>query len=57
MCALCAVAGMVMEDHNFMAVSTPKDLDDRAAKLAALGIAGDDVSKLIAAVRVLARLG
>lgn len=54
---LCAVAGMVMEDHNLMAVKTATDLDDRAAKLAALSIAGDDITKLIAAATVLARLG
>ena len=53
----CTVAGMIMEDHNLMAVSKSKDVDDRAARLAALTMAGSNISKLIAAAEVLVRLG
>ena len=54
---LCTVAGMIMEDHNLLAVSRPKDADDRAARLDTLAMAGSDISKLIAAAQVLVRLG
>jgi hypothetical protein len=54
---LCTVAGMIMEDHNLIAVSRPKSADDRTAALDALTTAGSDVSKLIAAAQVLVRLG
>jgi hypothetical protein len=54
---LCTVAGMIMEDHNLLAVSRPKDAHDRAARLATLTMAGSNISKLIAAAEVLVRLG
>ena len=54
---LCTVAGMIMEGHNLMAVSRCKDVDDRAARLATLTMAGSNISKLIAAAEVLVRLG
>jgi|GEM_PF-954041 hypothetical protein len=54
---LCTVAGMIMEDHNLLAVSRPKNLDDVAAKLQALATAGSDISKLVDAAQVLMRLG
>jgi len=54
---LCTVAGMIMEDHNLMAVSRPKDADDRNARLDALTAAGSNISKLVAAAEVLVRLG
>lgn len=54
---LCTVAGMIMEDNNLPAVSTPKNADDRAVTLEALNIAGSDISKLIDAAQVLVRLG
>jgi len=54
---LCTVAGMIMEDHNLLAVSRVKNADDRAAKFEALTTVGSDVSKLIAAAQVLVRLG
>jgi len=54
---LCTVAGMIMEDNNLLAVSRSKDVDDRAARLATLTMAGSNISKLIAAAEVLVRLG
>jgi len=48
---------MIMEDHNLLAVSRPKDAHDRAARLANLTMAGSNISKLIAAAEVLVRLG
>lgn len=54
---LCTVAGMIMEDNNLLAVSRPKDVHDRAARLDALTMAGSDISKLVAAAEVLVRLG
>ena len=54
---LCTVAGMIMEDHNLLAVSRPENPDDRAAKLEALTTAGSDISKLVDAAQVLVRLG
>jgi len=54
---LCTVAGMNMEDHNLMAVSRSKDVDDRAARLATLTMAGSNISKLIAAAQFLIQLG
>jgi hypothetical protein len=54
---LCMVAGMIMEDHNLMAVSTSRNADDRAATLQAFNIVGSDISKLIDAATVLVRLG
>jgi len=54
---LCAVAGMIMEDHNLLAMSKPKDADDRGGKIETLSTAGSNISKLIAAAHVLIRLG
>ena len=54
---LCTVAGMIMEDHNPAAVSTPRDADDRAATLRTLEGAASDIAKLITAARVLVQLG
>ena len=54
---LCTVAGMIMEDHNLLAVSGSKNPDDRAAKLEALSTAGSDILKLVDAAQVLVRLG
>ena len=54
---LCTVAGMIMEDHSLLAVSTAKSPDDRAAKLEALSTAGSDIFQLVAAAQVLVRLG
>jgi len=52
---LCTVAGMIMEDHSLLAVSRPKDVHDRGARLGTLTIAGGDISKLVAAAEVLVR--
>jgi len=54
---LCTVAGMIMEDNNLLAVSRPKDADDRGVKIEALSTAGSGISKLIAAAHVLINLG
>lgn len=50
------VAAMIMEDHNLLAVSRSKNADDRTATLQTLSNAGSDISTLIAAAQVLARL-
>jgi hypothetical protein len=47
----------IVEDHNLMAVSRSKDVDDRAARLATLTMAGSNISKLIAAAQFLIQLG
>lgn len=54
---LCTVAGMIMEDHNLTAVSTPQSADQRKGGLEVLGVAGNDVATLAAAARLLVRLG
>lgn len=54
---LCVVAGMIMEDHNLIAVGRTKNVDDRAAKIETLSTAGSDISNLVAAAQVLVRLG
>lgn len=54
---LCTVAGMIMEDHNLLAVSSVADAAARSAKLETLGTAADDLVSLIAAAKVLVRLG
>ncbi|MGE0774834.1 MAG: hypothetical protein AB7G25_05130 [Sphingomonadaceae bacterium] len=54
---LCTVAGMIMEDHNHLAVSTASDSMALQAKLSALALAADDMASLIAAAKVLLRLG
>jgi hypothetical protein len=53
---LCTVVGMIMEDNNLLAITTPKHADDRTEKLIALAIAGEDIVKLTAAANVLIRL-
>lgn len=53
---LCTVVGMIMEDNNLLAITTPKHADDRTEKLTALAVAGEDVSTLTAAAKVLIRL-
>ena len=53
---LCTLAGMIMEDHNPMAVSTPVNADERAVTLHALCIAASDISKIVDAAAVLVRL-
>lgn len=54
---LCIVAGMIMEDNNLIAASTPKSSEERLQRLLVLVEAGDDITKLIAAANVLVRLG
>lgn len=54
---LCTVAGMIMEDHNLLAVSTTADAIALDAKLISLAAAADDMGALFAAARVLLRLG
>lgn len=53
---LCVVAGMIMEDNNLLAVGTVTDHAARSRRLDALASAADDLTKLVAAARVLARL-
>jgi len=55
---LCTVAGMIMEDHHLSAITTSKmDVTAKAECLADLAGAGQDIFTLIAAARVLTRLG
>lgn len=54
---LCTVVGMIMEDNNLIAVSTPKSSEERLQRLLMLVEAGDEITKLIAAAKVLVRLG
>lgn len=55
---LCTVAGMIMEDHNLPAITTAKrDKTGKEERLTALGIAAEDIAHLIAAAKVLVRLG
>jgi hypothetical protein len=55
---LCTVAGMIMEDHNLPAITTASlDRADKEERLTALGIAAEDMGHLIAAAKVLVRLG
>ncbi|MGE0774571.1 MAG: hypothetical protein AB7G25_02955 [Sphingomonadaceae bacterium] len=51
------VAGMIMEDNNPLAVSTTSDPMALTAKLSELALAADDMASLIAAAKVLLRLG
>lgn len=54
---LCTVAGMIMEDHNMIAISNVGHAEDRVSELAILSLAGSDISTLIAAAQILIRLG
>lgn len=49
-------AGMIMEDHDLIAVGRSEDIVDLGARLQALERAGGDISKLAAAAQVLVRL-
>ena len=54
---LCTVAGMIMEDHNLLAVSIVSKDAARLSRLDTLTAAAEDMAALIAAARVLVRLG
>lgn len=55
---LCTVAGMIMEDHHLSAITTSQlDVTAKAECLLDLAGAAQDISTLIAAARVLTRLG
>ncbi|MGE0774510.1 MAG: hypothetical protein AB7G25_02760 [Sphingomonadaceae bacterium] len=54
---LCVLAGMIMEDHNPLAVSTIVDQTARLSKLDTLATAAEDLTVLIAAAKALVRLG
>lgn len=54
---LYTVAGMIMEDNNLLAISTPTDATARIDKLNALAVAGDDISTMIKAAQILVRMG
>jgi len=53
---LSTIAGMIMEDHNPIAVSTPRTPEERIQRLDALGTAGHDIAALAHAAKVLVRL-
>lgn len=50
-------AGMIMEDHDLIAVGRSENIEDLGIRLQALGNAGTDIAKLVAAAQVLVRLG
>lgn len=55
---LCTVAGMIMEDHHLSAITTSRlDATAKGECLADLAGAAQDISTLVAAARVLTRLG
>lgn len=54
---LCTVAGMIMEDNNLLAVTTARDSAARDVKISTLTTAADDLVVLIAAAKVLVRVG
>ena len=54
---LCTVAGMIMEDSNLIAVSSPKSPEERRRQLESVAIAGEDINAFTAAANVLVRLG
>lgn len=55
---LCTVAGMIMEDHNLPAITTARlDKVGKEEWLTALGVAAEDMVHLIAAAKVLVRIG
>ena len=54
---LCTVAGMTMEDSSLIAVSSPKSPQERRRQIENVALAGDDIKALMAAAKVLVRLG
>lgn len=54
---LCMVAGMIMEDNNLRAVSTPASAVARVEKLETLSNVGDDIAALMRAAQILVRIG
>lgn len=50
---LCVVAGIIMEEHHPLVISVVDGPDERSARLMRLGLAADDIAKLIAAAKVL----
>ena len=49
-------AGMIMEDHDLVAVGQLKGADDLNARLQVLRTAGSDISTLAAAAQMLVKL-
>ena len=54
---LCTVAGMIMEDSSLIAVSSPTSPQERRRQIENVALAGDDIKALMAATKVLVRLG
>jgi len=54
---LCTVAGMIMEDSSSIAVRLPRSPPDRERQIDTVALAGEDISALMAAAKVLVRLG
>jgi len=54
---LCTVAGMIMEDSSLIAVRSPKSPQERRRQIDNVALAGDDIKALMAAAKVLVRLG
>lgn len=51
------VAGMIMEDNHLVAVGVTSDINPRDITLDTLAAAGGDIATLMAAAKVLVRLG
>ncbi|MGE0775293.1 MAG: hypothetical protein AB7G25_02700 [Sphingomonadaceae bacterium] len=51
------VAGMIMEDNHLTAVSVASDTNPRDTTLDTLAAAGSDIAILMAAAKVLVKLG
>ena len=54
---LCTVAGMIMEDSSLIAVPSPKSPRERSRQIELVATAGEDIKTLMAAAKVLVRLG
>jgi len=48
---------MIMEDSSLIAVSSPKSPQERRRQIENVALAGDDIKALMAAAKVLVRLG
>jgi len=54
---LCTVAGMIMEDSSVVAIRPPKSPQERPRQIETVAVAGEDIKVLMAAAKVLVRLG
>jgi len=54
---LCSIAGMIMEDSSLIAISSPKSSREQRRQIENVAMAGEDIKALMAAAKVLVRLG